>query len=182
MSLNQVHTNQQKLTNTHTHTQPFYCSSGICPGLPGWAGTRKVKPGRVKPIWIHSCAILQSKNVCTFLIWESAFVCKCVSVCKSLCCYHVLASIIFLFLCNVNPLLFLVFVWQLWELLALFGLFHCHVYCHTATNKERKKEEIHLHHHHLIQSSSWKSIYSMKYGERFHSHCLAEENVTKVKQ
>jgi len=28
----------------HTHTQPFYCSSGICPGPPGWAGTRKVKP------------------------------------------------------------------------------------------------------------------------------------------
>jgi len=21
-------------------TQPFYCSSGICPGIPGWAGTR----------------------------------------------------------------------------------------------------------------------------------------------
>jgi len=20
---------------THTHTQPFYCSAGICPGLPG---------------------------------------------------------------------------------------------------------------------------------------------------
>jgi len=38
---------------THTHTQPFYCSAEICPGLPGWAGTRKVKPGRVKPIWIY---------------------------------------------------------------------------------------------------------------------------------
>jgi len=33
---------------THTHTQPFYCSSGICPGPAGWAGTRKVKP-----IWIY---------------------------------------------------------------------------------------------------------------------------------
>jgi len=40
-------------THTHTHTQPFYCSSGICPGQPGWAGTRKVKPGRLKPIWIY---------------------------------------------------------------------------------------------------------------------------------
>jgi len=30
--------------NTHTHTQPFYCFSGICPGPPGWASTRKVKP------------------------------------------------------------------------------------------------------------------------------------------
>jgi len=40
-------------TYSHTHTQPFFCSSGICPGLPGWAGTRKVKPGRLKPIWIY---------------------------------------------------------------------------------------------------------------------------------
>jgi len=39
--------------HTHTHTQPFYCSSGICPGPPGWAGIRKVKPGRLKPIWIY---------------------------------------------------------------------------------------------------------------------------------
>jgi len=23
------------LPTTHTHTQPFYCSSGICPGPPG---------------------------------------------------------------------------------------------------------------------------------------------------
>jgi len=41
------------LNYTHTHTQPFYCSSEICLGLPGWAGTRKVKPARVKPIWIY---------------------------------------------------------------------------------------------------------------------------------
>ena len=39
--------------HTHTHTQPFYCSSGICPGPPGWADTRKLKPGRLKPIWIY---------------------------------------------------------------------------------------------------------------------------------
>jgi len=38
---------------THTHTQPFYCWSGICPGPPGSAGTRKVKPSRLKPIWIY---------------------------------------------------------------------------------------------------------------------------------
>jgi len=39
---------------THTHnTQLFYCSSGICPGLPGWAGTRNVKTRKVKPIWIY---------------------------------------------------------------------------------------------------------------------------------
>ena len=39
--------------HTHTHTQSFYCSSGICPGLPRWAGTRKVKIRKVKPIWIY---------------------------------------------------------------------------------------------------------------------------------
>ena len=39
--------------NTHTHTQPLYCWSGICPGPPGSAGTRKVKPRRLKPIWIY---------------------------------------------------------------------------------------------------------------------------------
>jgi len=37
----------------HTHTQPFYCSSEVYPGPPGWAGTRKIKPGRLKPIWIY---------------------------------------------------------------------------------------------------------------------------------
>ena len=37
----------------HTHTQLFYCSSGICPGPPVWAGTREVKAGRLKPIWIY---------------------------------------------------------------------------------------------------------------------------------
>ena len=38
--------------NTH-NTQPFYCWSGICPGPPGSAGTRKIKPSRLKPIWIY---------------------------------------------------------------------------------------------------------------------------------
>jgi len=27
--------------HAHTHTHPF---NSLCPGLPGWAGTRKVKP------------------------------------------------------------------------------------------------------------------------------------------
>jgi len=40
-------------THTHTHAQSFYCSSGICPGLPGWASTRKVKNRKVRPIWIY---------------------------------------------------------------------------------------------------------------------------------
>ena len=59
-----VHTHQRKNAcfwpwiqstdwNTHTHTQPFYCWSVICPGPPGSAGTRKVKPRRLKPIWIY---------------------------------------------------------------------------------------------------------------------------------
>jgi len=33
-------------THTHTHTHPFYGPLGFCLGLPGWASTRKVKPGR----------------------------------------------------------------------------------------------------------------------------------------
>ena len=44
---------QSQISSHYIHTQSFYCSSGICPGLPGWAGTRKVKPVRVKPIWIY---------------------------------------------------------------------------------------------------------------------------------
>ena len=34
--------------STGTHSQPCYGHLGFCPGLPGWAGTRKVKP-----IWIY---------------------------------------------------------------------------------------------------------------------------------
>jgi len=35
-------------TNTHTHTTHTHTRlTALCPGLPGWAGTRKVKP-----IWI----------------------------------------------------------------------------------------------------------------------------------
>jgi len=30
----------------HSFMQPFYGFSGFCPGLPRWAGTRKIKPGR----------------------------------------------------------------------------------------------------------------------------------------
>ena len=41
------------LYKQQTNKQPFYCSSGICPGPPGWAGTRKAKPRRLKPIWIY---------------------------------------------------------------------------------------------------------------------------------
>jgi len=40
-------------SHTYTHTQPFYCSSGIFPGPPVGAGTRKVKTRKVKPIWIY---------------------------------------------------------------------------------------------------------------------------------
>jgi len=32
---------------SHTHTHTHTCLRALCPGLPGWAGTRKVKP-----IWI----------------------------------------------------------------------------------------------------------------------------------
>jgi len=48
----------------HTHTQPFYCWSGICPGPPGSAGTRKVKPRRLKPIWILEQEIVSGSGIC----------------------------------------------------------------------------------------------------------------------
>ena len=40
-----VITSQVRLVNTHTHTHTRL--TALCPGLPGWAGTRKVIP-----IWI----------------------------------------------------------------------------------------------------------------------------------
>jgi len=39
-----VHTHMH--AHTHTHTQPFYGPLGFCPGIPRWASTRRVKPGR----------------------------------------------------------------------------------------------------------------------------------------
>jgi len=41
-----THTGACVHAHTHTHTQPFYGPLGFCTGLPRWAGTRKVKPGR----------------------------------------------------------------------------------------------------------------------------------------
>ena len=49
-------------TNTHTHTR----LTALCPGLPGWAGTRKVKP-----IWI----LLKQETVSgSGISWA---ICKC---------------------------------------------------------------------------------------------------------
>ena len=44
ISSNDAFIHRQSVIYTHTHTRPF---NGPFPGLPGWAGTRKVKP-----IWI----------------------------------------------------------------------------------------------------------------------------------
>jgi len=41
LPLSQRHT---VLIHTHTHTHTHKRSTALCPGLPGWAGTRKVKP------------------------------------------------------------------------------------------------------------------------------------------
>jgi len=45
---NKIYISNFIFTHTHTLTQPFYGPLGFCPGLSGWAGTRKVKP-----IWIY---------------------------------------------------------------------------------------------------------------------------------
>ena len=44
-AVNSCHNMPQLVSNTHTHTQTHL--SALFPGLPGWAGTRKVTP-----IWI----------------------------------------------------------------------------------------------------------------------------------
>jgi len=40
-----AHTRTHTHTHTHTHTL-FYGPLGFCRGIPRWAGTRKVEPGR----------------------------------------------------------------------------------------------------------------------------------------
>ena len=50
--------------STHTHTQQF---NGPFPGLPGWAGTRKVKP-----IWILVKQVTVSGNGISWAICKSA--------------------------------------------------------------------------------------------------------------
>jgi len=42
-----THTHTRARAHTHTHTHTHTRLTAFCPGLPGWAGTRKVKP-----IWI----------------------------------------------------------------------------------------------------------------------------------
>jgi len=49
---NSAHSNEGNIQNTHTHTHTRL--TAIFPGLPGWAGTRKVKP-----MWI----LLKQKSV-----------------------------------------------------------------------------------------------------------------------
>ena len=50
-------------THTHTHTR----LTALCPGLPGWAGTRKVKP-----IWILLKQETVSGNGISWAIFKSA--------------------------------------------------------------------------------------------------------------
>jgi len=59
------HTGTQNLYNTHTHTHT--CLTAPCPGLPGWAGTRKVKP-----IWILLKQEIVSGNGISWAICKSA--------------------------------------------------------------------------------------------------------------
>ena len=51
------------LTHTHTHTH----LTALCPGLPGWAGTRKVKP-----IWILMKQEIGSGSGISWAICKSA--------------------------------------------------------------------------------------------------------------
>jgi len=55
--------NTWRTENTHTHTR----LTALCPGLPGWAGTRKVKP-----IWILLMQELVSGSGISWAICKSA--------------------------------------------------------------------------------------------------------------
>ena len=55
--------NQGLLQNTHTHT----CLTALFPRLPGWAGTRKVKP-----IWILLKQETVSGSGISWATWKSA--------------------------------------------------------------------------------------------------------------
>ena len=46
-SLNRVQFDRHAMSQVHTHTHTHTHLTALFPGLPGWAGTRKVKP-----IWI----------------------------------------------------------------------------------------------------------------------------------
>ena len=60
------------ITHTHTHThKTFYGPLGFCPGLPGWAGTRKVKP-----VWIYcskwSCFCIINNDCVSDILGDGA--------------------------------------------------------------------------------------------------------------
>ena len=50
--------------HTHTHTQSFYGFSGLCPGLPGWAGTRKLKPEGKTNLDLLEQEIVSGSGIC----------------------------------------------------------------------------------------------------------------------
>jgi len=56
--------------NTHTHTQPFYGPLGFCLGLPGWAGSRKVKKEGKTDLDLLEQEIVSGSGI-------SCAICKC---------------------------------------------------------------------------------------------------------
>jgi len=67
----QKHSEMKKHTHTHTHTHTRTRTHtrlmALCPGLPGWAGTRKVKP-----IWILLKQATVSGSGISWAVWKSA--------------------------------------------------------------------------------------------------------------
>jgi len=53
--------------HTHTHTHTHTRLTALCPGLPGWAGTRKVKP-----IWILLKQETMSRSGISWAVYKSA--------------------------------------------------------------------------------------------------------------
>ena len=56
---------------SHTHTQSHTCLMALCPGLPGWAGTRKVKP-----VWISLKQETVSSSGISWAVCKSAHRCR----------------------------------------------------------------------------------------------------------
>ena len=64
-------THKNSITYTHTHTHTHTRLTAFCPGLPGWAGTRKAKP-----IWISLKQETASGSGISWAICKSAPRCR----------------------------------------------------------------------------------------------------------
>jgi len=66
---------------THTHTQPFYCCSGICPGPPGWAGIEWAILIFCVFLWLWVCRhYMMTDKLSPFCFFLHLFLCYYISL------------------------------------------------------------------------------------------------------